>query len=253
MSLRLNYEVTGNPDGEVLMLLHGYMSSNSQWDLNREHLGQHLCLVLVEQIGHGRSPAPEQPEWYEREHTLQALEQIRAEVGIERWWVGGHSLGGAVAIRYALANPDTTKGLLFTNTRAAFGISRPKQADGKPQNPLPANRHDIPFHPIHAKRYPEDLKAKLVAEADAMADHALVLTSRGSTIYRSVDDMHTLAMPTLLITGRWEKLFRPCVPQARQAIPDFEVVELEGGHSINIEQPEGFNHAVIDFIARHDG
>ena len=33
--------------------------------------------------------------------------------------------------------------------------------------------------------------------------------------------------------------------------PGIEVVDLDGGHSINVEAPERFDHAVLDFIDRH--
>lgn len=32
------------------------------------------------------------------------------------------------------------------------------------------------------------------------------------------------------------------------AISDFDVVDLDGGHSVNIDQPEAFNRAVLNFV-----
>ncbi|MCP4226798.1 MAG: hypothetical protein GY773_25945 [Actinomycetia bacterium] len=55
-------------------------------------------------------------------------------------------------------------------------------------------------------------------------------------------------MPALLINGRFEKAFQPCVDQARAAIDDLQVVNLDGGHSVNIDQPEAFDQAIIEFI-----
>jgi pimeloyl-ACP methyl ester carboxylesterase len=54
----LNVEDTGNRNGPPALLLHGFMSSNLQWELNRERLGAELRLLLTEQPGHGRSPVP---------------------------------------------------------------------------------------------------------------------------------------------------------------------------------------------------
>ncbi len=252
MTLELNFDDTGNPDGEPLLLIHGYMSSNNQWALNRDGLAEHLRLILLEQPGHGRSEAPDDRDQYRPEPVLAAIDSIRDRLGIDRWWVGGHSLGGAMAMRYALANPERTRGLLMTNTRAAFGVARPP-ADRPEVTKQPGSfdRHSIHVHPIRAKRWPAEIKAKLVNDADTMPGHALAHTAANSPNWRSVDDMHQLVPPALLINGRWEKLFQPCVEQAREAITQLEVVDLEGGHSINIEQPDGFNRAVLDFVARH--
>lgn len=238
-------------DGETLVLIHGFMSSNTQWDLNRDALAERVRLILVEQIGHGRSPGPDDIDAYGRGPMLGGLEAIREQLGIERWWVGGHSLGGAVSLRYALTHPDRVKGVAFTNTRAAFGLERHRAANEGPRitDGIESLR-DLPFHPIHAKRFPEDLKAKMVATADAMAPYALAHTVAHRGDWSTAAEMGGLDVPILLVNGRYEKAFQPCVDEARKAIAGLEVVELEGGHSVNIEAPDGYNEAVLDFIAR---
>ena len=55
----------------------------------------------------------------------------------------------------------------------------------------------------------------------------------------------------MLVNGRWETAFQEHVPTAAARIPDFHLVELDGGHSINVEQPEAFDRAVLDFVARN--
>ena len=80
-----------------------------------------------------------------------------------------------------------------------------------------------------------------------MAPH--VFAHIGATgAWESREELHRLEVPTLLVNGRWESRFQPCVQEAVDQISDFRVVSLEGGHSINIEQPEGFDAAVLDFI-----
>lgn len=249
----LHYEVQGNANGPTLALLHGFMSSNAQWDLNVARLGAELRLVLIELRGHGRSPAPDDPAMYERPVTIASIDEIREAVGCDHWWIGGHSLGGATAIRYALDHPTRVKGLVFTNTRAAFGTARTSAevvsnvVDGL------GDLRSLPYHPIHAKRFPEDLKAKMVAVADNMAPHAIRNTVGARTGAASAKDQHRLAMPVLLVNGRFERAFQENVPIAEREIPDLEVVHLDGGHSVNIEQPEGFDKAVLAFVARTRG
>ncbi len=260
----LHFEDAGNPDGRVAFLIHGYMSSNLQWELNRERLGAELRLILVEQPGHGSSPSPDEADAYGPEAVFDQLERIRTDLGIDRWWAMGHSLGGAMAIRYALAHPENTAGLVFTNTRAAFGLVGDRASSptatprsGQPldqtlqednrRGPTPERLRALPFHPIHAKRFPEDLRNRLVAGVDGMAPHVFAHIGANGA-WKSREEMHRLRVPTLLVNGRWEKLFQPCVEEAADTIPDLRVVALEGGHSINIEQPEGFDRAVLDFI-----
>ncbi len=246
----LNVIEEGNPDGEALVLIHGFMSCNAQWERNVEGLGRELRLLLVEQFGHGDSEAPDDVTRYSPQNVLAELDEVRQDRGIDRWWVGGHSLGGAIAIRYALAQPEITRGLIFTNSRAAFGLSRTAGRDDMPRPDYSAaNRRNLPFHPINASRFPAELKDRLVRAADGIPPHALEHTASNSASWGSVEEMHMLSMPVLLVNGRWEKRFQPLLAEARQSIADLRIVDVEGGHAINIEQPEAFDAAVLDFIS----
>ena len=65
------------------------------------------------------------------------------------------------------------------------------------------------------------------------------------------DEAHDLAVPTLLVNGRFEKVFQPDRDFAAATIPGIEIVDLDAGHSVNIEAAAGFDRAVTDFAARH--
>lgn len=248
----MHAEDAGNPEGSAMVLIHGFLSSNVQWDLNRDGLGERHRLVLVELPGHGASDAPTEADGYSAATIIAEIERIRTVRGIDQWWVCGQSLGGAIAILYCLAHPDRVHGLIFTNSRAAFGIGRRGVSREQGERP-PAltSTRDLPIHPINAKRLDEQLKARMVEAADAMPLHAVEhFTARRHT-WRAVDQMPSLAMPVLLVNGRWESAFQPFVETAEQLIPQFEHVSLEGGHAINAEQSVGFNEAVRAFVERH--
>ncbi len=249
----LNVVDQGNPAGPPALFVHGFMSSNHQWDLNLPRLGAELRMVLVEQRGHGSSVTPDDPDEYRPESVIAELEQIRERLGIDRWWLVGHSMGGAVCVCYALEHPERTQGLVFTNSRAVFGIEQAsdEQRAAERRSVRVEDGDDLrrlPFHPIHAKRFPADLKAKMVAMADAMEARAIRDLGSVATSWTARHRLGEVQVPVLLVNGRWEKAFQPWVSVARETIPDLRVVELDGGHSINIEQPEGFDRAVLDFV-----
>ena len=248
----LHVEEAGNPAGPPLVLVHGFLSSNAQWDLNRHALGEHYRLLMVELLGHGRSDAPDDSSAYTIESMSRHFEQVRIERGIKRWWVCGQSLGGAISILYALLHPQTVRGLIFTNSRAAFGLPRQGLRDetGQPR-PAIASTRELPVHPINAKRLPEHVQARMVAAADVMPMHAVNHYMARRHTWKSTQDMALLTIPVLLVNGRWESAFQPSVEQAQQLIRHLEVVSLEGGHAINVEQPQAFNQAVVGFIERH--
>jgi len=165
-------------------------------------------------------------------------------------------------MRYAFRFPDRVAGLVFTNSRAIFGLKgkQPDESERGAQSTEPSEAKEqieytreqiraMPYHPINAKRIPDELKARMVAAADAMPSAVFRHLPRGGP-WQSSHELHRLQVPTLLVNGRFEKAFQPCVDEARAGIAGLRVVDLDGGHSVNIDQPEAFNKAVLEFIVR---
>lgn len=245
----LHVEEAGNPDGEPMLLIHGFLSCNHQWMANRDRLGTTLRLIMMELPGHGQSPTPPDAASCAPDRVVEAIDQIRIERGIDQWWVLGQSLGAAVAINYVLHHPDNVTGLIFTNSRAAFGIAR-RGTESDPNAPIDrATPRDLPFHPVNARRFPDEVKDALVTAADAIDPATVGRVVSHRSAWGATERFGELTMPVLLVNGRWEKAFQPKVPEAQRLIPHLQVVELEGGHSINIEQADAFNEAVLEFIA----
>lgn len=238
-----------------MLMLHGMLSSNAQWLLNRDALGADLQLFMVELPGHGRSPAYDDPEQYAPSWIIAEIERIRIEAGVEHWLVCGQSLGGAIALRYCLAHPDRVDGLIFTNSRAAFGISRSARiasADAGGRTPPPSSTRDLPMHPINATRLSQDVREPMIEAADGVRIQTFLDFAGHMAEWSSGDEFSRLRVPVLLVNGRWEKRFQPHVTEARSQIARLDVVNLEGGHAINAERADEFNAAVIDWVASID-
>jgi pimeloyl-ACP methyl ester carboxylesterase len=249
----LHVEVEGSEEQPVLALLHGFMSSNLQWTPNRDALRGHFRLAAVELWGHGKSPAPRDPGCYRVERYVAELERIREELGVERWLVCGQSFGAGIAIRYALAHPQAVRGLVVTNSRSALNdVSREAREGGGLEFWEALDPRRLPFHPCHAKRFPADLKARMEAAADAIPGYALwqaTTTTARELSCRGV--AARIPVPALLVNGRYEKVFQADRDFAAATVPDIEIVDLDAGHSVNIEAPTGFDAAVIEFARRH--
>ena len=71
-------------------------------------------------LGHGSSPAPADTSLYAPEAYLEQFEQIRTQLGIERWFVCGYSLGAGLTIRYAHDFAQHVYAHIFTNSNSAL-------------------------------------------------------------------------------------------------------------------------------------
>ncbi len=246
---QLAYQVLGKADQPAVLLLHGFMSSNAQWLLNVERLAEVRRLVLVELWGHGNSPSPEQRSAFSIEAYNEQFEQIRAALEIDEWHVIGQSYGAGVVINYALAHPERVLSVVATNSRSAFGQLTAEQRSTDTADPL-AGEFDVralPYHPIHSRRFPETVKAALVESADRIPREAIRRGGELGGRLNCAATINELEMPLLITNGRYEKAFQPELAALLQRHPALQVVNLDGGHSVNIEAPEAFNEAVLTF------
>src|SRR3954453_2438210 len=102
MSDRRPYVEVHDGDGPPALLVHGMLSSRAQWLLNLDALRSVCTPVVLELWGHGRSPTPEDPGAYAPEAYGETFDAIRRDLGVDRWFLIGQSLGAALTMRYAL-------------------------------------------------------------------------------------------------------------------------------------------------------
>jgi pimeloyl-ACP methyl ester carboxylesterase len=227
--------------------------------LNIGVLSQVVRPVIVELLGHGRSPAPEMPSAYTPEGYMAAFEAIRERLGIKRWFICGQSLGAGLTLRYALEHPERIAAQIFTNTTSAFrNIDNPEEAErgaGLSAAMILREGRDgirqLPIHPANARRLRADVKAALVADSRFISPLGVANTMRYTLPQVSVRRaIHQNTIPALLISGRQEKRFEPFKTFAQTHMPGLEIIELEGGHAVNIDAADDFNRAAMAFISK---
>ncbi len=245
-------------DGPFLLLVHGFLCSRAQWTPNLDALGAVCRPVIVELYGHGRSPSPVDDRAYAPESYVRALDAIRAELGDVSWFLCGASLGGALAIRYALTYPEHVRGLIFTNSMAAFapidtGGRRAEEGARSAQRILDGGMEEIErirVHPKHARRLPQQLYGALMNDASLLDPAGVANTMRFTTPTASVrDELAANRVPAVLACGRFERRFQPHREFVVANMPQLAVVDMDAGHAVNMQAAEQFNHAVIDFLS----
>jgi 2-succinyl-6-hydroxy-2,4-cyclohexadiene-1-carboxylate synthase len=256
---RLHHEAhPGN--GPFLLLVHGILSGRSLWQPNLAALSAVSRLIVVELWGHGRSPSPDDPACYRPEAYVRAFEELRAELGVARWFVCGQSFGAALTLRYALDQPERMLAQVFTNSASALGDA---EWMARMRTALPALADEIergggaaiermPIHPRHARRIPAEYREAVLADAARVSPRGLAHTMRYSLPESSVRPrIGENRVPTLLVCGERELAFRPPREAAEREMPRLEVVGADAGHAVNLEAAETFNRAVTDFLRRH--
>jgi len=249
----LYYEVHGT-QGPYLLLVHGILSSRVQWMPNLEALTATCRPVIVELLGHGRSPAPDDPERYAPDRYVLEFENIREKLGIDRWFVCGQSLGASLTLRYGLSYPEHIIAQVFTNSRSALAENLPEEMMKKVAKRLEEGGRKVleefPLHPSRNRRLNFKIKKALIDDLNLINLQGLSYNLQYLVTRCSVHKMiHENRVPTLLIVGKFDKQFAPLVSFAEKTMPNLKIVVCEGGHAVNIDAAKQFNEAVRDFMS----
>lgn len=112
------YEVHGET-GEPLVLLHGaYMTIPTNWEAIIPALSRTHQVIAVELQGHGRTSDRDTPITYEG--MADDVAGLLNHLGVEKAAVFGYSMGGGVAIRFAMQYPDRVSRLISASMPIAY-------------------------------------------------------------------------------------------------------------------------------------
>jgi 2-succinyl-6-hydroxy-2,4-cyclohexadiene-1-carboxylate synthase len=244
--------------GPPLLLVHGICSSRAQWRPNLAGLTEFSTPVVIELLGHGRSESPDDPAEYSAEAYIARFEGLRERLGIARWAICGQSFGAGLTLNYALAHPERISAQVFTNSASALRPERPVLSTAAQRERIAAYEAQsraaleaMAFYPKRSGRLAPEVGDELARDAELISLSGMarsVITIAGFSV---VGRLGEIATPTLLVNGAREKSFQPLRDMAAKALPGLEVVDLEGGHPVNLDRPAEFNAAVRAFLARH--
>ena len=256
MAMTLHWQVHPGT-GPYLLLVHGFLMGPNQWHPNLAALGEVCQPVVVDLLGHGRSPAPEDAGSYQPGAYVEAFQAIRQDLRAERWFLCGYSLGAGLTLRYALSHPQRIIGHAFTNSTSALADAEQValwQAEGEES----AARimaggakaiERIPVHPRFARRIDPASRTLLLADAARLKPLGVANAIRHTTPAASVRaELGDNVRHALLLNGAQERRFQPHRQYIEQHMQQARIVDLDAGHAVNLEAAAAFNRALAEFV-----
>ena len=247
--------------GEPVVLLHGWGGFKEMWWGTMQALSPYHRVIAFDWPGHGSSVALEAGL-----PVLDGLAELVlasfASLGLRRVTLVGHSLGGNVAARVALARPDLITRLalidavvdpghlpatswLFAHPRIGERALRVARLISWPLSKLGSR---IPHEHGGGFLRPLARRQSRVAQVEASVLFAFLAALREGSL---ADRLSGIAQPTLILAGERDPLVRP--RQARdlaREIPHAQLCLLRGAYHCPMdEQPTAFHRALIDFLS----
>jgi pimeloyl-ACP methyl ester carboxylesterase len=108
--MELNHKVFGS--GEPLIILHGLLGSLDNWQSVAKEYAEHFTVFIIDQRNHGKSP---HADAFSYDLLVQDLLAFCEQQHIYKTHLLGHSMGGKVAMQFALENQDFIDKLLIAD------------------------------------------------------------------------------------------------------------------------------------------
>jgi len=237
----------------ALVLSHGFLMDSEMFDAQVRVLRNRHRVITWDQRGHGRTVSSPEPftYWDSAEDLAALLDSLH----INRAVIGGMSQGGFVSLRFALAHPERTAGLILIDTQSGR------------EDPDKALQYDL-MHDVWTGSGAADQLVDMVAaiiignqrpeSAEWKAKWKALDPARLTPIYRTLmdrddvtDRLGELHVPALVIHGTEDVAIDIAI--AERLCSSLSgcrgMVRVEGaGHASNVTHPEPVNRAIADFL-----
>jgi 3-oxoadipate enol-lactonase len=234
--------------GPLLLFLHGIGGNRAHWAPQLTFFSRSYRAAAWDARGYGDSDDYEGPLQFAdfTADLLRVLDHLKAASA----HIVGLSMGGRIARNFALKHPDRVATLTLANTSPGFDALSPQEVlryvEERTSGTPPAARR------LLGSRAGPGAQEALLASFHALRNDSYLKTLEASVSQDRGAPLEKLTVPTLVITGDEDRVYPPALAQhMAQRIPGAELVVLEGcGHLSNLEQPERFNAALLDFLSR---
>ncbi|MFW9898900.1 MAG: alpha/beta fold hydrolase [Candidatus Thorarchaeota archaeon] len=266
--IKINYQLNGKENSELLLLIHGYGSWLQGYDEIFSLLTEKFLVLRSDLRGHGDSDKPlvennykETKKLYTIDHLAEDNYLLLKKLGLldkfERISIYGHSMGGMISQVFALKYTDIVKKLILGSTAPSMYSEGMVKVIKDYKSGKLGELHEsfmliaqTAYTYRFKKRHPELLKKEV--EAKLKCPPEVIFGAMENFVYDFDvrEDLKSLNIPVLIITGDKDSLVHPKRSyELNELIPNSKLIIFEKqNHGINVEIPEKVVREIINFI-----
>ena len=262
--VNLYYEEVGG--GRPLVFVHEFAGDCWSWQPQVRFFARRYRTIAFNARGYPPSDVPLDPAAYSQQQAADDIKGVLDHLAIPKAHVVGLSMGGYATLHFGLSYPERALSLVVAGAGYGSGARGTHRADCE----LVARRLETEGMEPVAEFYGRGPTRVQFMEKDPVGwqefrdrlaagsaqGHALTLRGvqmRRPSIYDLGDRMAKLEVPTLIMTGdEDEPCLEPGLYMKRTIMTAGLAVLPKSGHAINLEEPDLFNRAVLDFVTAVD-
>lgn len=249
-------------EGTPILFLHGSgtgVTAAANWWLNLPELSKSGRCIAIDSIGYGQSVVADGTEYGIREWVRHAVRVLDA-LGIEKTWIVGNSIGGWVAMQFAIDFPERLLGIVSMGTGGAKKTAA-LAGHAKPELSEAGIRRTLEQFVVDKSLVTDELVSLRYQAAlnDTASDRLLeVVTARDrdrDALPLDFEVLGRLQIPVLLIHGVQDVV----IPLSRtwellNIIPTADAhIFSRCGHWSQVERAAEFNQVLARYLALHLG
>jgi 3-oxoadipate enol-lactonase len=237
--------------GPALLLVHGFGGAKEDFADHVGRLAERHRVVIFDHRGHGESDAPDDVAAYSLDRLARDVVELADALGIDRFRLLGHSMGGMVARRVVLALPERVEAMVLMDTSAGPvpGLD-PDLVDLAAQIALGQGKDALkPLldeaaaleTPAHRRLLDERPGYQTFQDVKWAALSGVMWAAMAREIAHQPDELARLVAvgcPTLVIVGEQDESFVAPSQAMAATIPGARLVVVpDAGHSPQFENP----------------
>ena len=263
--ITLYYEEVGR--GTPIVFVHEFADDIKGWAAQVKFFARRYRTIAFNARGYPPSDVPEDPERYSQAQAAEDIKAVLDHLGLAKAHVVGLSMGGYATLHFGLTHPE--RALSLTVGGAGYGsVSADRATFHKDTDHVVAQFEQsgmakvaefytrgptrVQFFAKDPVGWREFYDRFAAGSARGHANTMRGVQRRRPSIFELETKLQRLEVPTLIMTGDEDE---PCLEPAlfmKRKIPSACLVVIpNSGHAINLEEPDLFNRAVLDFIGRH--
>ena len=260
--VELYYEEAG--EGLPVVFVHEFAGDWRSWEPQMRHFSRRYRCITYSARGFPPSEVPEDPSRYSQDRARDDIRAVLDGLGIDRAHVVGLSMGGFATLHFGFTYPERARSLVVAG--CGYGAEPAKRQQFAEEAELAARRFEelgmekagaayaqgptrVQFQNNDPRGWAEFRDQLAEHSAKGSANTLRGVQASRPSLYELVDRMHTIAAPTLILTGDedWPCL-EPGLLMKREIASAALAVIPNAGHTINIETAGEFNRLVDDFL-----
>ncbi|WP_257351244.1 2-succinyl-6-hydroxy-2,4-cyclohexadiene-1-carboxylate synthase [Pseudalkalibacillus decolorationis] len=264
MNIQVNgveFHVDVQGEGPAFVLLHGFTGSSEEWSPLIEKWKRDFRIIAIDLIGHGKSEHPIDWERYSMENTVEDINEILDRLTIETAIILGYSLGGRVALSYAMTYPGRVQHLILESSSPGLNLEKAR-VQRRTQDLQLADRIEaegMEAFVTYWESIPLFASQKHIPATQRDALHSRRMNNSRIGLANSLRGMGTgeqpslwnrlarFSVPTLLVVGELDQKFCAIAEQMVERLPNSRMIIVENaGHTVHLEEIEKFDKIVIE-------